>query len=73
MNILWIVSGRFACICLYPIHRGKLSLILGCVQTLGGRIGKDGAGMLIWTLNWETVACCSALGVALHHVFLAQG
>ena len=25
---------------------------------------KDGAGMLIWTLNWERVACCSALAVS---------
>lgn len=51
----------------YPQGHAE-SVNLGCVQTLGGLVGKDGAGMLIETLNWESIerlfACCSALGMS---------
>lgn len=62
MNILKIVSRRFACICLLSIHRGTQRMsILGA-----SKLWKVGVG--IWTLNLELVerlfACCSALGVS---------
>ena len=67
MNILWLVSRRFACICLYPIPRGKLNLILGCVQTLGlegwcrhadldSELGESGL-LLCSGCEWLSITC----------------